>query len=85
MRTYDDPEIVNVGTGVDVTIRELAELICDVVGFNGKLAWDKTKPDGTPRKLLDVSKLRGLGWSPTTPLRDGIARTYDWFLKNVAK
>ena len=85
LEKYDSAEIVNVGCGEDVTIRELAELICDVVGFNGKLAWDKAKPDGTPRKLLDVSKLRGLGWSPTIPLRDGIARTYDWFLKNVAK
>ena len=83
LRKYDSPEIINVGCGEDVSIRELAELICDVVGFKGELAWDKSKPDGTPRKLLDVSKLRGLGWKPTIPLRDGIARTYDWFLKNV--
>jgi GDP-L-fucose synthase len=82
---YDSPEIINVGCGEDVSIRELAELICDVVGFEGELTWDKTKPDGTPRKLLDVSKLRGLGWAQTIPLRDGISRTYDWFLKNVAK
>ncbi|MBV9618833.1 MAG: GDP-L-fucose synthase [Verrucomicrobia bacterium] len=82
---YDSPEIVNVGCGEDISIRELAELICDVVGFKGELTWDKTKPDGTPRKLLDVSKLRGLGWAPTIPLREGIAKTYDWFLKNVAK
>jgi GDP-L-fucose synthase len=85
LENYDSPEIINVGSGEDGTIRELAELICDVVGFKGELAWDKTKPDGTPRKLLDVSKLRGLGWKPTIPLREGIARTYDWFLKNVAK
>ena len=85
LEKYDSPEIINVGCGEDVSIRELAELICDVVGFEGELAWDKTKPDGTPRKLLDVSKLRGLGWTPTIPLRDGIARTYDWFLKNAAK
>src|SRR5213592_3139163 len=76
LEKYDLPEIINVGCGEDVSIRELAELICDVVGFNGELAWDKTKPDGTPRKLLDVAKLRGLGWSPTIPLHDGIARTY---------
>ena len=82
---YDLPEIINVGCGEDVSIRELAELICEVVGFKGELAWDKTKPDGTPRKLLDVSRLRALGWAPTIPLREGIARTYDWFLKNVAK
>jgi len=85
LEKYDSPEVVNVGCGEDISIRELAELICDVVGFKGELTWDKTKPDGTPRKLLDVSKLRGLGWTPTIPLREGIARTYDWFLKNVAK
>jgi GDP-L-fucose synthase len=85
LQKYDSPEIINVGSGEDVTIRELAELICDVVGFDGELGWDRTKPDGTPRKLLDVSKLRALGWKPAIPLRDGIAQTYDWFLKNVAK
>ena len=85
LEKYDSPEIINVGSGEDVSIRELAELICDVVGFNGELAWDKTKPDGTPRKLLDVSKLRSLGWKPSISLRDGIAQTYDWFLNNVAK
>jgi GDP-L-fucose synthase len=85
LEKYDSPEIVNVGCGEDISIHELAELICEVVDFDGELSWDKTKPDGTPRKLLDVSKLRGLGWTPTIPLRDGIARTYDWFLKNVAK
>jgi len=85
LEKYDSPEIVNVGCGEDISIHELAELICDVVDFDGELSWDKTKPDGTPRKLLDVSKLRGIGWAPTIPLRDGIAQTYDWFLKNVAK
>src|SRR5881394_638197 len=85
LEKYDSPEIVNVGCGEDISIRELAELVCQVVGFDGELSCDKTKPDGTPRKLLDVSKLRGLGWTPTIPLRDGIAQAYDWFLKNVAK
>jgi GDP-L-fucose synthase len=85
LEKYDSSEIVNVGSGEDVSIRELAELICDVVGFEGDLAWDKTKPDGTPRKLLDVSKLRSLGWKPSIQLREGIAQTYDWFLKNAAK
>ena len=85
LEEYDSPEIINVGYGEDISIRELAELVCDVVGFDGELSWDKTKPDGTPRKLLDVSKLRGLGWTPRILLRDGIAQTYDWFLKNVAK
>src|SRR2546426_5340364 len=75
-------EIINIGCGEDISIRELAELICDVVGFNGDLAWDTTKPDGTPRKLLDVTKLRDLGWKPAIPLREGIARTYEWFRVN---
>ena len=82
LEKYDSPEIINVGCGEDVSIRELAELICDVVGFKGELAWDTTKPDGTPRKLLDVSKVHELGWRHTIPLRDGTARTYEWFLKN---
>jgi GDP-L-fucose synthase len=84
LEKYDSPEIINVGCGEDISIRELAELICDVVGFEGQLAWDDTKPDGTPRKLLDVTRLQNLGWRPTIPLRDGIAQTYEWFLKNVA-
>jgi GDP-L-fucose synthase len=84
LENYDSPEIINVGCGEDISVRELAELICDVVGFDGELAWDKTKPDGTPCKLLDVSKLTKLGWRATIPLREGVARTYDWLLKNVA-
>lgn len=82
LEKYDSPEIINVGCGEDISIRELAELICDVVGFDGELAWDTTKPDGTPRRLLDVTKLRTLGWKPAIPLRDGIARTYEWFRAN---
>jgi len=85
LEKYDSPEIINIGCGEDVTIRELAELICDVVGFRGELAWDKTKPDGTPRKLLDVTRIRELGWNPTIPLREGIAHAYDWFLANRAE
>jgi len=82
LESYDSPEIINVGCGEDISIRELAELICDVVGFEGELAWDTTKPDGTPRKLLDVSKIHALGWQHRIGFRDGIARTYEWFLKN---
>ena len=82
LEKYDSPEIINIGSGEDVTIRELAELIRDVVGFEGELAWDKTKPDGTPRKLLDVSRIRAVGWQPTIPLRKGVAQTYEWFLAN---
>ena len=81
---YDSPEVINVGCGEDVTIRELAELICDVVGFTGRLDFDASKPDGTPRKLLDISRLRGLGWNPRVSLRDGIRETYDWYLREKA-
>ena len=82
LEKYDSPEIINIGYGEDITIRELAELICDVVDFDGELVWDKTKPDGTPRKLLDVTSIRKLGWEPTISLRNGIAQTYEWFLAN---
>jgi GDP-L-fucose synthase len=84
LEMYDSPEIINVGCGEDISIRELAELICEVVGFRGELRWDRSKPDGTPRKLLDVSKIKTLGWRPTISLRDGVARFYEWFLDNYA-
>ena len=84
IENYDSPEIINVGFGDDVTIRELAETICDVVGFKGALVFDATKPDGTPRKLLDTSRLRALGWSPQISLGEGIRRTYEWFASEVA-
>ncbi len=73
---YDGP-LVNIGTGEDVTIRELAETVMDIVGFEGRIVFDATKPDGTPRKLLDVSRLKGLGWTAKTSLRDGIKRAYE--------
>ena len=79
---YDQPDLINVGCGEDVTIRELAETVCDVLGFEGSLEFDPTKPDGTPRKLLDIQKIKSLGWSPKIPLREGIADAYDWFIKN---
>jgi GDP-L-fucose synthase len=82
LQKYDSAEIINIGSGEDVTIRELAKLVCDVVGFDGELVWDKTKPDGTPRKLLDVTRIRVLGWQPTIPLRKGIEQTHEWFLAN---
>ena len=84
LQNYDSPEIINIGTGTDLTIRELVELICDVVGFRGALTWDASQPDGTPRKLLDSSKIQSLGWTPTISLRDGIAQTYEWFLREGA-
>jgi GDP-L-fucose synthase len=85
LEKYDSPEIINIGCGEDISIRELAELVCKVVGFDGELAWDTTKPDGTPRKLLDVARICSLGWQPQISLREGIARTYEWFLANCIK
>ena len=82
LENYDQPDLINIGCGEDVTIRELAETVCDVLGFDGSLEFDATKPDGTPRKLLDISKIKSLGWSPKIPLREGIADAYDWFIKN---
>ncbi|WP_144012258.1 GDP-L-fucose synthase [Deinococcus sp. LM3] len=84
MEHVSEPGPINVGTGVDLTIRELAELIADVVGFTGELVFDASKPDGTPRKLMDVSRLAGLGWSARTDLRTGVQQTYDWFLQERA-
>jgi GDP-L-fucose synthase len=82
MQHYDGEQIVNVGTGEDLTIADLAQTIADIVGFRGKFVFDASKPDGTMRKLLDVSKLSGLGWRARIALRDGIAETYRWYLAN---
>jgi len=79
MQTYDDAEIVNIGTGEDVSIKELAELIAEVTGFTGTISWDTSKPDGTPRKLLDVSKLHQLGWRHSVELPQGLRSTYEWY------
>ena len=83
MTHYSDEEHVNVGCGSDVTIKELASLVADVIEFEGEIATDPSKPDGTPRKLLDVSKLVNLGWRPKIELREGVAQTYRWYLDNV--
>jgi GDP-L-fucose synthase len=85
LENYNSPDVVNIGFGDDVTIRELAETVCDVVGFEGQLAFDSSKPDGTPRKLMDSSKLFALGWKPRIALRDGITDAYRWFLENRAE
>lgn len=84
MRTYSGAQHVNVGSGEDLEIRELTRLVCEVVGFEGEIVADPSKPDGTPRKLMAADTLRGLGWTPSTALRDGLARTYQWFLDNRA-
>jgi GDP-L-fucose synthase len=83
METYSDSELVNIGTGIDVTIKELAETVKQIVGFEGSIQWDTTRPDGTPRKLMDVSKLHSLGWKHKIELKEGIALAYQDFLTNV--
>jgi len=85
MQRYESGEIINVGTGADVTVREVAELICKVTGFEGQLVFDPSKPDGTPRKLLDVTRIQALGWKPRIGLEEGIAQTYQWFLEQERK
>jgi GDP-L-fucose synthase len=82
MERYDSPEIINVGCGQDVTIAELASLVREIVGFDGELTFDRSRPDGTPRKLLDVSRMSALGWRPRIALADGIRSTYRWFLEH---
>ena len=84
MERYDGELFLNVGCGEDITIGELAALTAEVVGFEGAVIFDASKPDGTPRKVLDVSRLRALGWSPKVDLRAGIARAYHWFLERIA-
>ena len=84
-KTYDSSDHLNIGTGEDLTIKELAELVAELAGFNGELAWDSSKPDGTPRKVLDVSKAKALGWAPQISLRDGIASTIAWYKDATAK
>ncbi|MGB0578150.1 MAG: GDP-L-fucose synthase family protein [Limisphaerales bacterium] len=83
LENHDSDEPINVGVGKDITIKELAELVQEVVGFEGDLAWDSTKPDGTPRKLMDTSRLNALGWSPQISLRQGLGQTYDWYRANA--
>ncbi|MBW1764243.1 MAG: GDP-L-fucose synthase [Deltaproteobacteria bacterium] len=84
MENYNQEDIINVGTGKDIPIQGLAEMIRDIVGFNGGIEFDRSKPDGPHQKLLDVSRLEGLGWRPTVSLKDGISRTYQWFLDHQA-
>ena len=83
MQDYDEPEPINVGTGEDVTIKELAETIADVVGYKNNIKWNTDKPNGTPRKVLNVDKIKSLGWEPKITLREGIESTYTWYKENV--
>jgi GDP-L-fucose synthase len=80
---YDDVETINIGTGKDLTIKEISEIVKNVVGFQGEVVWDDSKPDGTPRKLLDVTKLNNLGFKPHLDLKTGIRNTYDWFRQGL--
>lgn len=82
--SYNAAEHLNIGTGEDLTIKELAKMVAELAGFTGEIAWDSSKPDGTPRKVLDVSKAKSLGWSPKISLRDGIASTIDWYRNATA-
>jgi GDP-L-fucose synthase len=82
IENYDNDVAVNLGVGEDIAIKDLAELIKEVVGFEGDIQWDSSKPDGTPRKLLDISRITSLGWKSQVSLADGIRSTYQWFLEN---
>jgi GDP-L-fucose synthase len=84
LENYDDPQTINVGVGEDLSIHDLAQMIATIVGYEGELVQDETKPDGTPRKLLDVSRLNNLGWRASTSLKDGIAQTYQWYLGHLS-
>jgi GDP-L-fucose synthase len=83
MKVYSGDGHINVGSGTDLTIAELSRLICQIVGFEGRIEHDLTKPDGTPRKLMSAEKLRALGWTPKVGLREGIAATYAWFCSRL--
>jgi GDP-L-fucose synthase len=85
MDNYDSPEIINVGTGKDITIKELAKTIAKIVGYEGDIAWDTNKPNGTPRKVLNIDKIKSLGWEPKIGLREGISKTYTWMNEQVHK
>jgi GDP-L-fucose synthase len=83
MISYSDPDIINVGTGQDLTIKELVQLISIIVDYKGEIKWDTSKPNGTPRKVLNVDKIKSLGWSPKIGIRQGIYDTYEWYKENV--
>jgi GDP-L-fucose synthase len=83
MRTYSGEDFVNIGVGADISIADFAALVADVVGWRGRFEYDRSKPDGTPRKLVDVSRLTALGWRAPTPLREGLEKTYAWYLENL--
>ena len=83
LKIYEDYEHINIGSGSDLPIADVARMVMDVVGLKGELSHDRSKPDGTPRKLMSADKLRAMGWKPRIPLREGLSQTYDWFVENV--
>ena len=83
MQNYDDAEIINIGVGEDIQIKELSSMVSELVGYEGSILWDESKPNGTPRKLLDNSKILNLGWKPEIRLEEGINKTYSWFQDNL--
>ena len=85
MQKYDSDDHINVGTGEDLTIKELAENVASVVGYNRPINWDTSKPNGPPRKLLNVDRIKELGWEPKTNLKEGIEKTYEWYRQNLVK
>ena len=85
METYDEPDLVNVGVGEDLTIADLAALVARIVGYSGRIVFDSSRPDGTPRKLLDVSRIHALGWHAQIPLEQGVASTYQWYVAHAAE
>jgi GDP-L-fucose synthase len=84
MTRYSEERHINVGTGIDITVRDLAELVAKVADWQGKFVYDRSKPDGMPRKVMDVSRLQSLGWTASTLLEDGFRRAYDWYVANAA-
>ena len=83
MNNYNDEEIINIGTGKDISIADLSALISEIAGYDGKIVYDRTKPDGTPQKLLDITKIKKVGWEPKISLRDGLKKTYEWFVQEI--
>lgn len=85
MNNYSSSEIINIGCGYDYTIKEIVEIIKNIVGYTGNILWDTSKPNGTPKRLLDSSKINKLGWTPKIQLKDGLKETYNWYTNNIWK
>lgn len=84
LENYEEKQFLNIGTGQDISVNNLAKLMSEIIGFEGEFVHDLSKPDGFPRKLLDVTRLENLGWKSQTPIKEGLEKTYEWFLKNIS-